>query len=182
VSFTGSTTSGSYLAYDASGNAVSVAPVVFPGSGQVVLANATQSPAGLAPANGNVIFGAGGVWTSASLQASLPKATSAALGAVQGDGSTLTINGSGVMSCATATSAQIGCSRPDNSSITVTAGVLSAPGSGGGTVNTGSAGQVAFYATSTNAVSGENTITLPQTNAFTRAASAQAAMRTFGAI
>lgn len=54
----------------------------------------------------------------------LPQASSSSLGIVQGDGSTLTINGSGVASCTTATSGQIGCSKPDNSTITASAGAL----------------------------------------------------------
>lgn len=168
VSFTGSATSTDYLAFNASGDATAVAPVVFPTSGQVVLANGTQSPAGLAPANGNVIFGAGGVWTSASLASSLPLATTSAFGAVKGDASTITLT-SGVISCTTATTIQIGCAKPDGSSITISAGVLSAPGSGGGTVASSSIGQVAQYTAATT-VTGENTVTLTQTNVATRAA------------
>lgn len=56
---------------------------------------------------------------------SLPVATSAAQGIVQGDGSTMTIAG-GTISCTTATAAQIGCSKPDNTTITASAGVLTA--------------------------------------------------------
>lgn len=55
--------------------------------------------------------------------ANLPTATSAALGVMRGDGSTLTI-GSGIVSCTTATTSQIGCSRVDDIGIGITAGVL----------------------------------------------------------
>lgn len=57
--------------------------------------------------------------------ARLPLATSSVPGAVQGDGSTLTIS-SGVISCTTATSSQVGCAEPDNVTIVVSGGVLTA--------------------------------------------------------
>ncbi len=57
--------------------------------------------------------------------ASLPVATSATKGILQGDGSTLTLTG-GTASCTIATAAQIGCSSPDGVTIVAVAGVLSA--------------------------------------------------------
>lgn len=98
--------------------------------------------------------------------ADLPIASSSAVGGVQGDGSTITINGSGVESCTTATTSQIGCVKPDGSTITISGGVLSATTGGGGNVsNTGTptAGQIAQWTTATviegNTLSGDCTIT-----------------------
>jgi len=62
--------------------------------------------------------------------ARLPLATSAAKGAVQGDGSTLPIT-AGVISCATGTTTQLGCLKPDGTTITVTSGVISSAASSG---------------------------------------------------
>lgn len=47
--------------------------------------------------------------------------------------------------CPLATTGAFGCVKPDGSSITVTAGVIAAPGSGGGTVGTGTQGQIGGY-------------------------------------
>lgn len=58
----------------------------------------------------------------------LPKATTSAFGAVEGDASTLTLT-SGVISCTTATTSQIGCAKPDGSTITISGGVITAIGS-----------------------------------------------------
>lgn len=64
-----------------------------------------------------------GTWNGAVIGASfLPGASSGAKGIVQGDGSTLTISGSNVISCTTATSSQIGCSKPDGTILTITTG------------------------------------------------------------
>lgn len=52
------------------------------------------------------------------------KASAAQFGIIEGDGSTLTISGGGVISCTTATTSQIGCAKPDGQTITATAGVL----------------------------------------------------------
>jgi hypothetical protein len=60
----------------------------------------------------------------------LPLATSAAKGAVQGDGSTLPIT-AGVIACATGTTSQLGCLSPDGTTITVSAGVISAAAASG---------------------------------------------------
>jgi hypothetical protein len=53
--------------------------------------------------------------------AQLPLASASAVGGVQGDNSTITINGSGVESCTTATSSQIGCAK-FGTGLAVTAG------------------------------------------------------------
>ena len=58
----------------------------------------------------------------------LPKATTSAFGAVEGDNSTITLS-SGVISCTTATTSQLGCVKPDGSTITISGGVISASGS-----------------------------------------------------
>jgi hypothetical protein len=65
-----------------------------------------------------------------------PLASSSALGIVQGDGSTITINGSGVESCTTATTSQIGCVKPDGTTITIIGGTISAVT---GSINIGAA-------------------------------------------
>ena len=54
----------------------------------------------------------------------LPKATASAFGAVEGDGSTVTLT-AGVLSCTTATTGQLGCMKPDGSTITISGGVIS---------------------------------------------------------
>jgi hypothetical protein len=61
----------------------------------------------------------------------LPKATASAFGAVEGDGSTITL-ASGVISCTTATTSQVGCVKPDGTTIAITGGVISviSPGLG----------------------------------------------------
>ena len=61
--------------------------------------------------------------------ANLPVATSSALGVVQPDGTTLTVSGPGVLSCAVATTGQAGCVKPDGTTITISGGVISS-GSG----------------------------------------------------
>lgn len=62
--------------------------------------------------------------------ARIPLATASTIGGVQGDGSTITINASGIESCTTATTSQVGCVKPDGTTITISGGVISA-GSGG---------------------------------------------------
>lgn len=57
--------------------------------------------------------------------ANLPKATTSAFGAVEGDNATTTLT-SGVISCTTATTSQIGCVKPDGTTITDAAGVITA--------------------------------------------------------
>jgi hypothetical protein len=68
--------------------------------------------------------------------ARLPLATSLAVGGVQGDGSTLTINSSGIESCTTATTSQLGCVKPDGTTITISGGVISASASGAAAAGT----------------------------------------------
>jgi hypothetical protein len=85
------------------------------------------------PITGSVTGSAGSV-TAANIvgtiqSASLPKATTGALGAVRVDGSSITIDASGIISS------------------------TGGGGTGSGTVNTGTAGQLAYYASSTTAVS-----------------------------
>lgn len=41
-------------------------PVTWPASGSIVVSNATNAPAGLAPVNGDCVVGAGGAWTAGS--------------------------------------------------------------------------------------------------------------------
>lgn len=53
----------------------------------------------------------------------LPKATTSAFGAVEGDNSTITLS-SGVISCTTATTSQLGCVKPDGTIITDTSGAI----------------------------------------------------------
>lgn len=51
------------------------AAVIWPASGDAVLSNGTNSPTGLAPVNGDCLFGAGGAWTAGTCGASLPSGT-----------------------------------------------------------------------------------------------------------
>ena len=80
------------------------------------------------------VSGSAGSVTAANIvgtiqSASLPKATTGALGAVRVDGSSITIDANGIISSS------------------------GSGGTGSGTVNTGTAGQLAYYASSTTAVS-----------------------------
>ena len=80
------------------------------------------------------VSGSAGSVTAANIvgtiqSASLPKATTGALGAVRVDGSSITIDANGIISSS------------------------GGGGTGSGTVNTGTAGQLAYYASSTTAVS-----------------------------
>jgi len=85
------------------------------------------------PITGSITGSAGSVSASnivGTIQAaSLPKATTGALGAVRVDGSSITIDSNGIISS------------------------TGGGGAGSGTVNTGTAGQLAYYASSTTAVS-----------------------------
>ena len=56
----------------------------------------------------------------------LPKATSGAFGAGEGDGSTITLT-AGVISCTTATASQIGCLKPDGTIVTISGGTITVP-------------------------------------------------------
>lgn len=62
----------------------------------------------------------------------------------------------GTCTIPTATVSSLGLVQPDNSTITISAGVITAVGGGGGsgTVNSGTAGQIATYSTTGAAVSG----------------------------
>lgn len=63
-----------------------------------------------------------GVWHGTAIGGSyLVASTTAALGGVSTDGSTIT-NNAGAISCTTATSSQIGCSKPDGTILTISAG------------------------------------------------------------
>ena len=67
--------------------------------------------------------------TYTDLAAGAPTATTAVLGLVKGDNSTLAISGPGVISCVTMTSSQIGCAKVDGTTITISGGAISAVGS-----------------------------------------------------
>jgi len=84
-------------------------------------------------AAGNVNGGVTGTLPAGNL----PLASSSAKGVVQGDGSTITINGSGVESCTTATTSQVGCVKPDGTTITVSGGVITASGSSATAITVG---------------------------------------------
>jgi len=59
---------------------------------------------------------------------SLPVATSAALGAVQPDGTVITVSGAGAITVAKASAAAFGVAKVDGTTITAASGVLTAPG------------------------------------------------------
>jgi hypothetical protein len=67
----------------------------------------------------------------------LPLASSSAVGGVKGDGSTLTINGSGVISCTTGSATQLGCLKVDGTTITASSGIITAVGGSATAVTVG---------------------------------------------
>lgn len=99
-------------------------------------------------------------------------------------------NGSGVASVQTtlnatylslATSTADGIVKPDNSTITISGGVISAPGSGGGTVNSGVANAIGFYSSGGTAISGTTTNDASiSTGAMTLGSTGVAGSLTFG--
>jgi hypothetical protein len=106
-----------------------IAGVLSPANAQTGLFPANQFFGG--PSSGSADWGTARPLVSSDL----PIASSSQLGAIQGDGSTLTITGPGVGSCTTATTSQIGCSMPDGTTIAITAGVLSAIAGGSTTAS-----------------------------------------------
>ena len=118
------------------------------------------------------VSGSAGSVTAANIvgtiqSTSLPKATTSALGAVRVDGSSITIDANGIISS------------------------TGGGGTGSGTVNTGTAGQLAYYASSTTAVSpltalswtsGTNTLALTGTFSATTLSGSLAASNLTGTI
>jgi hypothetical protein len=92
-------------------------------------------------ADGKMYFAHSGAWAAlanASDAYVLPTATTSVLGGVKVDGSTVTINGSGVItanyttySLPTATTSVLGGVRVDGTTITISGGIISSSGSGG---------------------------------------------------
>ena len=94
----------------------------FPGSGNLVGLGDTQTLT-------NKSINGAEINSGTVLATYLPTATSAALGVIEGDGSTLTIT-AGVIKCTTATTSQLGCVKPDGTTITINgSGVITAVGS-----------------------------------------------------
>lgn len=70
-----------------------------------------------------------GTWNGTTIANTfLPIGSSAALGVLRGDASTITIGTTGIASCTTATTSQLGCVKPDGTSITISGGVITAVG------------------------------------------------------
>jgi hypothetical protein len=131
---TGSTTTNDCVKFDANGNTVDAGGACGSGSGPTLQTNGTNN------SSQTTLNIQNGTNTTASnpsggnVQVNVAGASSSAKGVVQGDGSTLTINGSNVISCTTATTSQIGCVKPDGTTITISSGVIS--GSSGITLQT----------------------------------------------
>ena len=103
-------------------------------SGAINVAWQKGSSSGNDPATGVPIY---------PVTASVPIARGSELGVVQPDGTTIDVNGSGVISVPTATTSQLGLVKPDGTTITISGGVISASGGGGGGTGWGG-GEAAF--------------------------------------
>lgn len=111
------------------------------------------------PTTGQVLQYNNGVWVNGTVSGggssyTLPTASTSTLGGVRVDGTTITISGgiisgTNTYSLPTATTSVLGGVKVDGTTVTINNGVITAvgggSGSGSGTVNSGTAGRLAYY-------------------------------------